>query len=397
MTDQERLNRIELPEELDQVILEAVDRGNRRKRTVLWEKVGYGCAAAAAALAILVSAGFISPVAAQAMEGIPVIGKVFTYLYDLTGYEGRYAQVAEEAEPAVSAVQDSETAGEGDHIDDGEKPAEQQEMVIAKDAGVTIIVNEYFCDKLSLYLSLTVKSETPFFESGVEENQEGSMQIFIGQETVTFGGQEAFSVGNAGLLTEGVFLDDHTFVGIARSEWRNIREENIEIPDELIYTVSTKHVKIYSENGVSDLRGDWELSMEIACRPDGIEILPVEAVGADGSRICEVRLQPYEIQVKVESKTAGMTPIGEGKMLVAFDTYGNILTSAGSTLSYREGNGEIYEFVRPENISGMTLFIVDENSWMNDWKGRLYNGEVNGPEMMEFLKENCICYTYTDI
>lgn len=388
MTHQENLNRIELPEELDQVILTAVDKGIRRKKAFAWKKVGYGCISAAAALAILLSAGFISPAAAQAMEGIPAIGKVFTYLYDLAGYEGRYAHVAEEATPAIPAEQKSEVAAE---------PVKQQEMVVTEDEGITITVNEYFCDKLSLYLSLTVESDTPFFEGGVEENLEGHMQIFSNQETITFEEQEAFPVGNNSLLIDGVFLDDHTFVGIARSEWANIRQGDIEIPDELIYTVSTKHIRIYSKNGTPDLRGDWELSMEIVCGSDAMETLPVEAVGEDGSRICEVRLQPYEIQVRVQSKTDGTTPAEEGKMLVAFDADGNILTSAGTTLSYREGDGEVYEFVRPENISGLTLFIVDEGSWMNDWKGKLYNGQMNGAEMMEFLKENCICYAYTDI
>ena len=388
MTHQERLNRIELPEELDQVILAAVDKGSRRKKAVAWRKVGYGCISAAAAFAILISAGFISPAAAQAMAGIPAIGKVFTYLYDLSGYEGRYAHVAEDAAPAVPAEQKNEMA---------EESAKQQEMVVAEDEGITITVNEYFCDKLSLYLSLTVESDTPFFENGVEENLEGHMQIFSNQETITFEGQEAFPVGNNSLLIDGVFLDDHTFVGIARSEWGNIRQGNIEIPDELIYTVSSKHIRIYSQNGTTDLRGDWELPMEIVCQSDAMEILPVEAVGEDGSRICEVRLQPYEIQVRVQSKTGETVPTEDGKMLVAFDADGNILTSAGTTMSYREEDSEIYEFVRPENISGLVLFIVDEGNWMNNWKGRLYNGQMNGAEMMEFLKENCICYAYTDI
>ena len=397
MTHQKRLDQIELPEELDRVILEAVDMGNRKKKTAVWKKVGYGCATAAAALVVLVSAGFISPAAAQAMEGIPAIGKVFAYLYDLAGYEGRYAHVAEEATPATHAEQKGVTTDEEDRIDGSVESAGQQMTVNAKDEGITITVNEYFCDKLSLYLSVTIESETPFFENGVEENLEGYMQIFSNQETITFEGQETFPVGNNSLLAEGVFLDDHTFVGIARSEWRTVREEDIKIPDELIYTVSTKHIRIYSQDGTSDLRGDWELSMEVVCRPDAIDILSVDAVGDDGSRICEVRLQPYEIQVKAESKAAGMIPSDEGKMLVVFDSNGNILTSAGNTLSYREGDSEIYEFVRPENISGLTLFIVDESSWMNDWKGKLFNGEMNGAEMIDFLIDNCICYAYTDI
>lgn len=97
MTNQERMEQIEIPEELGQMVLRAVNLGRKKKSQMIRRRAGFGCMGVAAAFVLLVSAGFVSPMAAQAFEGIPAVGKVFTYLYDLAGYEGRYAQVAEDA------------------------------------------------------------------------------------------------------------------------------------------------------------------------------------------------------------------------------------------------------------------------------------------------------------
>jgi len=424
MTNQERMEQIEIPEELGQAVLRAVDLGRKRKNQVIWRRAGLGCAGAAAAFALLVSAGFVHPMAAQAFEGIPAVGKVFTYLYNLAGYENRYAQVAEDARPAVPAAQ-KESGSEGFPSDgimeEGEIAAGQQGMtnlqgtedrqnaagqqdttsqqnteslqntVTASDAGITITVREYFCDKQSIYLSVTVESDDPFLEGGMENNTKGYIQMFTGDEIISCEGADPISVENGGLLAEGVYLDDHTFAGIARSEWHSVQAD-IDIPDELVYTVSVKRLKIYTEDGNPDFRGEWKLSMDIRCEADAVEILPVAVAGEDGSSICEVRLQPYEIRVVTESGIEGKTLTEEEKMLVAFDGEGNLLDAAGSTLSYREDDKEIYEYVRPENLSGLELFIVDESSWMDQWKGRLYDGTTTGPEMVEFLKENCITH-----
>ncbi len=446
MTNQERMERIELPEELEQVVLRAVGLGRKRKNQVIRRRVGFSCMGAAAAFVVLVSAGFVSPMAAQAFEGIPAVGKVFTYLYDLAGYEGRYAQVAEDARPATpvgqkesggafdqdgitedvqtaagrqgmaglqgaAGLQDADgqqgAAGLQDAAEqqdtDGQQgaagrqnAAAQQNAVTASDAGITITVNEYFCDRQSLYLSMTIESDEPFFEGGVEDNMQGSIQLFTRDEVISYEGMDPVSVGNSSLLADGVFLDDHTFVGIARSEWCSVREQNLVIPDELVYTASVKHLKMYTGNGTPDFRGEWELSMDILCEKDGLEILPVTAIGEDGSSICEVRLQPYEIRVATKSGNEGKTLTEEKKMLIAFDEEGNLLDPAGSILSYGEGDKEIYEYARPENLSGLELFIVDENSWMDQWKGKLYDGTTTGSEMVEFLKENCITHVFVN-
>lgn len=428
MTNQERMERIELPEELEQVVLRAVGLGRKRKNQMIRRRVGFSCMGAAAAFAVLVSAGFVSPMAAQAFEGIPAVGKVFTYLYDLAGYEGRYAQVAEDARPAApvgqkesggafyqdgiteegqAAAGQQDTAGrqtatgqpDTDGLQDaaGRQDAEaQQNAVTASDAGITITVKEYFCDTQSLYLSMTIESDEPFFEGGVEDNMRGSIQLFTQDEVISYDGMDPVSVGNSSLLADGVYLDDRTFVGIARSEWCSVREQNLVIPEELVYTVSVKHLKIYAENGTPDFRGEWELSMDILCEKDAVEILPVTAIGEDGSSICEVRLQPYEIRVATKSGNEGKTLTEEEKMLVAFDAEGNLLDPAGSTLSYGEEDKEIYEYARPENLSGLELFIVDENSWMNQWKGKLYDGTITGSGMVEFLKENCITHVFVN-
>lgn len=420
MTGQERMDRIELPEELDQVILDAVGLGWKKRKRMVWKRMGMCCAGMAAAFTVAVLAGFASPVAAKAFEGIPAVGKVFTYLYDLAGYQGRYAQVAENASPAVPAEtlgDDGEPAhalesgqtnpgGQGTQgpLDRtqgqgtaGQQNAEaQQDAVTATDGGVTVTVKEYFCDGQSLYLSMEIASADPFFEEGIAENTEGFIQLFAGDEMLTYEGGAPVSVGDGSLLAEGVFLDGHTFLGIARSEWRNVREENVQLPEELIYTASVKHVKIYTEAGVLDYRGEWMLAMDVLLGGEEMEILSVDIEGDDGSSICEVRLQPYEVQVVAKSGNGATTLTEEEKMLVAFDAGGNLLEWAGGSLNYREGDREVYAFARPEGLDGLELFILKEADWMDQWKGRLYDGTSTGPEMVEFLKENCLAHAFVD-
>lgn len=411
MTNQERMERIELPEELDQVILGAVKRGTRKKKQAVWKKAGLGCMGAAAAFAVLVGAGFASPVAARAFEGMPAVGRVFTYLYDLAGYENRYAQVAENARPAQPVgqggpreeVMGESQAGTGQQETDGQEASGQpdaetvQNAVTATDSGVTITVKEYFCDRQNLYLSMTLESEEPFFEGEAAENTKGSLMLFTGEETLSYEGVDSVSVDNGALSVDGVYLDEHTFVGIARSEWRDVKEENLVIPDELVYTTLIRHLKVYSaQNNPLDLRGEWKLSMEILCQEDAIEILPVEETGEDGSVIREVRLHPYEVQVVTESGKSGSTLTKDWKILLAFDGQGNLLDWAGNIASFGEDGKEVFAFARPENLEGLDLFIVDEVSWMDHWKGNLYGGGMTEPEMVEFLKDKCILHVFVN-
>ncbi len=427
MTNQERMERIELPEELERVILEAVKTGMRKKKQAIWKRVGLGCMGVAAAFAVLVSAGFVSPVAARAFEGIPALGKVFTYLYDLAGYDGRYAQIAGDARPAITAGQ-KEAGGQDFRQEEGmggeagqqeaterQGAAGQQESagfqeadgqqgeetvqnaVTASDAGVTITIKEYFCDKRSLYLSMMIESEEPFVEGELEANTEGTIFLFTREEVLSYEGADSIPVGNSALGVDGVYLDSHTFVGIARCEWLDVKRESLAVPDELTYTAIIQHLKVYPhdayvQNAVLDLRAEWKFSMEICCDEDAAEVLPVNVTGEDGSMIREVRLLPYELQVVTESGTTGSTLTMEEKMLIAFDGQGNILDWAGSLCSFSEDDKEVFGYVRPEDLDGLELFVVDEYSWMDHWKGNLYNGNMTGPEMVEFLKKNAIMH-----
>lgn len=132
--------------------------------------------------------------------------------------------------------------------------------------------------------------------------------------------------------------------------------------------------------------------MNVFCEKDAIEVLPVEAAAEDGSSICEVRLQFYKIRVATKSGQSGTVLTEELKKSIAFDKQGNLLDSAGSILGYGEEDKENYKYARPENLGGSDLFIVDEGSWMDQWKGRLYDGTMTDPDMVEFLKDNCVLH-----
>ncbi len=117
MTENKVWNEMEVPMELDSVIMDAVAEGHKRLRRRQtrkhWRTAAISMATAAACfLAVVI--GFVNPVVAKAYSSIPLIGNIFAYLYDTGDSEIPFAQVGEAAVPVEQGGQADAGQGQTD-------------------------------------------------------------------------------------------------------------------------------------------------------------------------------------------------------------------------------------------------------------------------------------------
>ena len=297
----------------------------------------------------------------------------------------------------------ADSGNQGNHGNPGNPNPEQQEGLAAGEeaAGgeaeaedpVRIALKEYFCDGYSLYLSFEVTSEEPFLESAADiAGKKGGIFLYAAENITTETG-ERFE-GNGSLTIKGIFTDQHTFVGIARS---GSSLEGYPVTDGLTYEMRSGHMRVFiTDEANGDIKGQWEVSAEITCAK---EPLLTEQIGQTilGAHVLkEVAVQPYEIQVVIE-EPKGTSLTEEYIWIEVFDDKGRRLDWASQSCNRFVEDGEkrqeIYMFEKPMDAEKITIFALDELKWMDEWKGYLYCDEPwSGEQMIEFLKENCFTY-----
>ncbi len=400
MTENKVWNEMEVPMELDSVIIDAVGEGHkrlmRRQQKRRLRAAGLSMAMAAACF-LAVAVGFVNPVVAKAYSSIPLIGNIFAYLYDTAESDIPYAQVGEAAVP----VKEQEEAKQGQESQ-GQAPnqgnPEQQEGLAAgaeaeAEDPVQIAIKEYFCDGYSLYLSFEVTSEEPLME-GVADiaGKEGGIFLYA-TENITTDANERFGIGAASLTMKGIFTDEHTFVGIARSGGSL---DGYPVTDEMLYEMSSSHMRIFVEETERDIRGDWKVSAEITRSKEPLLTAELGQTIREDFLLKEVAVQPYELQVVIEGPKG--RPLTEEYIWIeAFDDKGRRLSWAAQScnrhVEEEDALLDIYMFEKSMDAEKVTVFALDELKWMDEWKGYLYCDEPwSGEQMIEFLKENCFTY-----
>ena len=402
MTENKVWNEMEVPMELDSVIMDAVAEGHKRLRRRQtrkhWRTAAISMATAAACfLAVVI--GFVNPVVAKAYSSIPLIGNIFAYLYDTAESDIPYAQVGEAAVPVKEqeeAKQGQESQGQANQPNQG-NPEQQEGLAAGAEAEaedpVQIAIKEYFCDGYSLYLSFEVTSEEPLME-GVADiaGKEGGIFLYA-TENITTDANERFGIGAASLTMKGIFTDEHTFVGIARSGGSL---DGYPVTDEMLYEMSSSHMRIFVEETERDIRGDWKVSAEITRSKEPLLTAELGQTIREDFLLKEVAVQPYELQVVIEGPKG--RPLTEEYIWIeAFDDKGRRLSWAAQScnrhVEEEDALLDIYMFEKPMDAEKVTVFALDELKWMDEWKGYLYCDEPwSGEQMIEFLKENCFTY-----
>lgn len=397
---------IVLPENLDQVILDSVEMGSRRRRADKWKKVIYPLAGAAAGITIFIGAGFLSPEVANAMGRIPVLGNIFQYLYDMSEDGESYTLLADSVHPAVapeiSERNDEQELADQEDQGDAEKP--QDAAVWDEDEGITITVPEYYCDDESLFLSVEVKSSIPFLtqeEMAENGSKEGMIQLFVRSE-FDFLEQGPDTNPIPVFDVRGVYLDASTFVGIAKGRISQPEDNIIEVPDRFVYTAEVTHFKAYCMNlgVVADGKGTWHLQMEAEKDESKKTNIPVNVIGDNGYGILNVSAALYDLTVSVvpENRTAQQNEGYIPYWVVAFDQNGRLVDSASPEVSQACGEYDNWFFLNKKSLQTLNIYVVEEEKWLNEWKGLLYqeNG-ISEPQLEEVLEENCLVKAQVDL
>lgn len=382
MRQNETWDNIVVPDETENVIKNAVNIGYQEAKAykgTKWLNIAVTVGGMAAALTLFVGAGFLNPMIANAYSGIPVLGKIFSYLYELEEYDVKYGQIAESAEPIVTIPKEEYR----------EKETSGDVLTPVQESGVDIKLQEAYCDGYSLYLSVQIVSDTPFMDE-LKDNKEGMIQIFS-SESITTSSGEIVEIGNGSLNLQGVFMDTNTFIGVARS---GETLEGFDLPEEVQYTLTSKHIKVYVGEDVTDVKGQWEYQSAFKCATQALEAKTAEMPLVDGYKLQEIRLQPYEVQAVVAEPMNGSLAL-QSLCIEAFDEDGNRLSlasnSAARFVQNEDSKLEIWMFERPENAERVTFYVLDEIKWLDDWKGYLYSeNSWTGEQMMEFLDSNCL-------
>ena len=210
------LDKINLPNNLDDIIDEAINMANEDKKKNKIKGKGYKKVFKniAAGLAIITGIGVGTTTLAY---GVPIIKNAFERIQKEIWNKGDYSKYATEVNQTVS------------------------------NNGVGITLSEILCDGQNLYVSYVIESKEPFkyikykydpvkdYDITKEQAEKiEKMQLdYAAEAKVSFTDSELDNSGVSGL--EGRFIDDHTFVGV---EEYNLTSLNMKIPDEFEFTIN---------------------------------------------------------------------------------------------------------------------------------------------------------------
>ena len=214
----------------DKYILEVPQYTEKKKRRA------FGAVAAILCVIIL---NITHPVLARS---IPFVGSVFEYVQNKLDFAGEYDKYASNVGKIVTS------------------------------RGITVEIQEVYCDGENLFVSYQVQSEKPFSEYTTEEYLKTQLD-FDGLVWATSEGKNLpiNDFGVSGL--EGDFTDENTFVGVD-----TVRLTEGEFPEEFSYSVQVLKWKLLSETGTDiSLNGYWDLSMPVKVNKSDVKVIKVNA------------------------------------------------------------------------------------------------------------------------
>ncbi len=356
------LDKINLPNNLDDIIDEAINMANEDKKKNKIKGKGYKKVFKniAAGLAIITGIGVGTTTLAY---GVPIIKNAFERIQKEIWNKGDYSKYATEVNQTVS------------------------------NNGVGITLSEILCDGQNLYVSYVIESKEPFkyikykydpvkdYDITKEQAEKiEKMQLdYAAEAKVSFTDSELDNSGVSGL--EGRFIDDHTFVGV---EEYNLTSLNMKIPDEFEFTINFNTIVEEGWNIERDkdnvLEGTWNFKVPVKVDKLLSKCIEVNAINNDGIGIKEVIATPIKLKVV----TNGYDREKNDYWVRVYDEKGNILrTSIGEELS---SYGEYLSTIAKEgeDIKKIKVEIykpfVDENGkdYFHDPRETiLYSKEIN--------------------
>lgn len=203
-------------------------------------------------------------------EEIPLIGSVFARIGTSLGFAGDYEKYASKLEEQTEDT-------EGVKTEDSKGKIDREDSTYSKTSnGITITMNEVYCNDTALNLAFTVESENPLPDTMINENT-GVPVVYLG-----FGTEMPLSYNpdfklNAPYL-DGQIIDAYTYAGVLRVD---LEETNYNDSGSEQYYEAQK--QFLMEKGVDqDALTEGEISFEEAADILGIPEFTEEYLSSIG-------------------------------------------------------------------------------------------------------------------
>ena len=218
---------VEIPEAVKNKAQEAYDmiknneihQEKKEKNPYRWMSIA---AKTAGATAAVLAVGFVVCAANPVMaRELPIVGGIFAELQDKVSFFGNFADRAETLEEAET----KEKASEVSETVDAKKPGTTEGAYTKTSDGLTIRFSEVYADSQAIYLTMEAKSEEPFPDTMMSQDENGEMPVLSMNYTRDYDflkelpeGYEYPEIlkGADFAQLEGKYLDENTYACILR-------------------------------------------------------------------------------------------------------------------------------------------------------------------------------------
>lgn len=220
MLNKNDLDKIPIPENIDDVIDKGVLRAVKIKKRQRRKKFITTTTGIAAAVAVFSLFCVSNPALAAK---IPLIGHIFERVESTVSYKGDFSSTAqvlvtEGTDDTLADTEINETGAEKEKQDGVQEQVAEESKYVKTSNGLTVTVSEVYYSTKALYLAMSVKNEEEFPQDFMKtKNMDG---YILDYDMLALNGTASFSFSDMDvgpeLYIEGQFIDNHTFAGIYR-------------------------------------------------------------------------------------------------------------------------------------------------------------------------------------
>lgn len=344
-------------------------RQNRKKRF----------AQAGAAAAIFVAAiGFCAANPVLAKE-LPLIGGVIGRVQELLGFQEIPAEEIVTLEPtelgeykAVEKEESVDTKAEAagiqstENITEAADPARYQ----ASDQGYTITLTDYYATNQAIFLGVKIESKEGFPEMSSDSDEKSQIMIATLEEYSFRSGDPV----HGGRSLEGQLVDEHTFLGLIRIDYKSIQTGDQgyyeEIPEKMTLQLEMTYFFLYPKGAFEEtVRGSWKFpELSISQSDKEMQVIKINETNEAGFGLEKIEVSPVELTVYDKY------PEDHLVMTVVLDKDGRKLAYAGNNTNELAVSGY--------DISEITVYLYDYDEYM-EIKGLAYKDLTAFREMLE--------------
>ena len=341
---------------IDRKIEEAYERiretAKKKKRQHLKRKL-LQMGAVAAVMVFAVSFCVANPVLAKEL---PLLGGVIERVQELLGFQEIPAEEIVTLEPGQ---QESDNSGEkGETFDGTMESAEIQNEAAepmqyqASDRGYTFTLTDYYATNQAIFLGVKVESEEGFPEMAATKDGESELMIATLEEYSFRNGDPV----HGGRPLRGQLVDEHTFVGILRIDYKSIQTGDLgyyeEIPEEMTLQLEIPYFFLYPKDSDNKtVQGSWKFpELTISQSDKGVQIIEINETNAAGFGLESIEVSPVELTIH------DIFPKDHLVMAVVLDKNGQKLAYAGNNANELATSGY--------DISEITVYLYDYEEYM---------------------------------